>query len=599
MSTKVRANTLQFILTAAILLVFTGFMQIVSDGFSYAADEGESVYITSVNENQSGSDSEDPEYVIDPETGEIVYLDDENLTEEEKISLLERVKEAEASNINQNPEADSADSDSIDSQSGDAETESESEVDTTNMEADPESDMDDLDTESEDTSDTEYYMEESDEESEDAYIPEDDEEEEYGGAIEAPEDTDSDSDEDTDSDADSDEESEDTDMTAQSTDDEESELTEDTETDSDYSDSEDSDLGDLETEYASYEDDTEDAAEEDVDPMYLDDDGDVEDTGAAEDEAETADYPGYEGMDLSELFPKSYLNKLEKLQAEHPTWQFIPGETGIEWEEAIDAEDEGSTSLVSPDEPKSMRENSSNTYDGRWYAANRDTIEYYMDPRNFLNEDDIYQFLLQTYDAESQNADTVEDIIEGSFMEDRNPGGDFDSFAECIDAAGAESGVNPNVLAAMIIMEQGWKGSSLSSGEKEGYEDLYNFFNIGAWTTDDMSSVERGLWYAGGEGEGNDSYNRPWDSPYKAIEGGAEFYNQNYISENQNTYYTKKFNVMNGEDSVGDHQYMTNVSGALGEGKLVKMAYEENQDLPCIFQIPIFENMPKKVCKLP
>ena len=302
---------------------------------------------------------------------------------------------------------------------------------------------------------------------------------------------------------------------------------------------------------------------------------------------------------IEEMFPETYQTWIQQVQAAHPEWKIKASDTGIDWETALDAEDEGSRNLISPSAPDSQKEKSSKKYDGRWSLANRDTIAYYMDPRNFINEEGIYQFLDQSYDPESQNVDSVADVIEGSFMEDADPEGGYDSYEACIDDVGAETDVNANVLAAMIIEEQGWEGSSLSSGKKAGYEGYYNHMNVGAWTTDDMSSVERGLWYAKGEGKNKKSYNRPWDSPAKAIKGGAEVYSENYVSKNQDTYYTKKFNVMNGEESVGTHQYMTNVQAASDEGKLVSKAYKENPDLPAIFKIPVFENMPDEICTLP
>lgn len=87
-----------------------------------------------------------------------------------------------------------------------------------------------------------------------------------------------------------------------------------------------------------------------------------------------------------------------------------------------------------------------------------------MDPRNFLTESGIYQFMTHRYDSGSQSADTVAAVIQGSFMQSRNPGGGYSSYSTLINAAGKNGGVNPNVLAAMIIQEQGWSGSSLVSG---------------------------------------------------------------------------------------------------------------------------------------
>lgn len=297
-------------------------------------------------------------------------------------------------------------------------------------------------------------------------------------------------------------------------------------------------------------------------------------------------------------FPSTYQPLLEELKAAHPNWTFEPVHTGISWKTALDAEDDGGTSLISPEAP-SAQKNGNKTYDGHLKRASRGTVAYYLDPRNFLNEDEVFQFLNQAYDEDSQNVDTVASIIGGSFMDGSSPDGGYDNYQACIDDAGEQAGVNANVLAAMIIQEQGWEGSSLVSGNKDGHEGYYNFFNVGAWTTDGMSASERGLWYAAGEGSGETSYGRPWDSPYEAILGGAAFYYENYICNGQNTCYTKKFNVGNGADAVGEHQYMTNVDAANGEGKLIRKAYENNPDVAATFQIPVFDEMPLETCQLP
>ena len=44
--------------------------------------------------------------------------------------------------------------------------------------------------------------------------------------------------------------------------------------------------------------------------------------------------------------------------------------------------------------------------------------------------------------------------------------------------AGEQSGVNPYVLASMIMQEQGKGTSPLISGNYAGYSGYYNFFNV-------------------------------------------------------------------------------------------------------------------------
>ena len=54
-----------------------------------------------------------------------------------------------------------------------------------------------------------------------------------------------------------------------------------------------------------------------------------------------------------------------------------------------------------------------------------------------------------------------------------------------------------------------------------------------------------------------------WTTRVKSIIEGAAYYAKEYINNNQNTQYLKKFNMMNGLSSVATHQYMTNVKGCL------------------------------------
>ena len=309
----------------------------------------------------------------------------------------------------------------------------------------------------------------------------------------------------------------------------------------------------------------------------------------------------FEAYMTAQGFPESYKPGLRMLHAAHPTWTFKALKLDYSWSSALSKETaKPGTNLVSSSSPVSYRSTASGAYnsstgawtkyDGSWYAASPTVVAYYMDPRNFLSEEGIYQFMTHKYDASTQNESTVSAVISGSFMAGKNPGGGYSSYTSLLNTAGKNTGVNPNVLAAMIIQEQGWNGSSLVSGTYSGYEGYYNFFNIGAWTTSTMNAIQRGLWYAKQQG---------WDTPYKAIVGGAQFYANNYVNSNQDSYYTKKFNVKNGLSSVATHQYMTNVSGAATEGSIVKRAFNNNKTCPVAFEIPVYQNMPESACQLP
>jgi hypothetical protein len=161
--------------------------------------------------------------------------------------------------------------------------------------------------------------------------------------------------------------------------------------------------------------------------------------------------------------------------------------------------------------------------------------------------------------------------------------------------AAQTSGVNPYVLAAMILQEQGKKGTGRSIlGTVSGYSGYYNYFNVGAYASDGLSAVERGLWYASQSG----SYGRPWNTPEKSISGGAQFYGENYVKAGQDTFYLKKFNVQG--SNIYKHQYMTNVDGAAAEASLFAEGYTDHlKNTALRFKIPVYNNMPETACAKP
>jgi len=171
---------------------------------------------------------------------------------------------------------------------------------------------------------------------------------------------------------------------------------------------------------------------------------------------------------------------------------------------------------------------------------------------------------------------------------------DGQTYSDIIMKAAAQSGVNPYVICAMILQEQGKGTSGSISGKTSGYEGYYNFFNIGAYQAGSMSAVTRGLWYASQKG----NYGRPWNTIEKSIVGGSQYYGETYVSQGQDTFYLKKFNVQG--SNLYKHQYMTNVEGAAGEGAKLARAYTDdmkNQTL--VFKIPVYNNMPETACAKP
>lgn len=94
-----------------------------------------------------------------------------------------------------------------------------------------------------------------------------------------------------------------------------------------------------------------------------------------------------------------------------------------------------------------------------------------------------------------------------------------------------------------------------------------------------------------------DSYLRPWNTPKKAILGGAKWIASGYIARGQYTSYLKKFNVNpNSLSEILNHQYMENIHAPSSEAKTSYNAYKNNGllEVPLVFSIPVYLNMADK-----
>lgn len=299
-------------------------------------------------------------------------------------------------------------------------------------------------------------------------------------------------------------------------------------------------------------------------------------------------------------FPESYKYYLRQLHAAHPQWVFKAHSTGLSWTDVINKETANvSTNLVHKSQPDSWKSTEPGAVDsdgnyvefdsGGYVAASRGIVEYYMDPRNFLNEGGIFQFMAHSYDPQTQTKSGLQKLVAGTFLSNKFPEAGYDTYSDALIYAAKQSGANPYVLASMILVEQGRDGRGNSiSGKVSGYVGYYNFFNVGAYASGGRDAVENGLIYA---------KNKGWNSRIKSIVGGAVNYAQSYIKNNQNTLYLKKFNVMNGLGEVATHQYMTNVSGASQEAANLRQGYD--LDSAITFYIPVYKNMPSAAVPAP
>lgn len=292
-----------------------------------------------------------------------------------------------------------------------------------------------------------------------------------------------------------------------------------------------------------------------------------------------------------EQFPESYRPALQALKQKHPNWTFVRQNTGLDFQTAVNNELQGGKSLVYKSYGDYCKEGQ---HSPNWYFASEDVLKLYMDPRNSLHENAIFQFEQLTYNESYHTEAAVETFLKNTFMNSNSPAPKTDmTFSHIFWAIGAEQQVSPFHLAARVYQEQGQGTSPLISGNYPGYEGYYNYFNISASGSTNEQVITNGLNYARNNG---------WDNAYASILGGANVISANYIKKGQDTLYLQKFNVSTtASNPVYTHQYMQNIAAPTSEALSMKKLYESAGALEntFVFKIPVYENMPASPCPMP
>lgn len=343
-------------------------------------------------------------------------------------------------------------------------------------------------------------------------------------------------------------------------------------------------------------------------------------------------------------FPEDYAVALTELHLLHPNWEFQPllvteQKPQYTWDYVIDRETEdGDTNVIYSSSKYAAYHHPTNReiYDSGYYQASRDTVEYFMDPRNFLNETDIFQFYALS-GGRHASPEAVEAILKGTFMENTVLE-NGKSYAQYLIELGTELDVNPIFLAAKVRQEQGSAGTSpLISGlcgdklwefydeqtqktdsgkdvlpPKDGYTEAdlkalngyYNYFNVGATGTGVFKIYYNAMQYAkkGTASMQNAWGGSPsWNTRWKALYGGTAFLKSNYIDAYQSTIYLQKFNVDSRANTNFSKQYMTAVFGAMSEARSLYQSFAalDTLDAHAVFLIPVYGEMPSKPCADP
>ena len=356
---------------------------------------------------------------------------------------------------------------------------------------------------------------------------------------------------------------------------------------------------------------------------------------------------GYAASLVEKGFPQDYAEKLAALHKKRPLWNFEPinitemsgGKYTWEYVRYMETEENPKRSLAPDgDQYIVLRDMTSyEQYDSGWWKASREAVEYMMDPRNFMDEQQIFQF----YDLgwnDSVTLEMVEAAIKGTFMANTKLDGQYSdtTYAQYFYDIGKELGASPVYLAARVRAEQGTSGTSslingkcgdklwyyysnkvtgsenghlinaptsgYSEAQLKAYNGLYNYFNIGAAGTGYFAIYLGGMNEAknGTPEKAEEWGGASWNTRWKALYGGAYRATNTYIKDYQNTPYFQKFNVDPRSSRNFWGQYMQSIHGSVGVATTFYNSFKENKmlDLPYTFLIPVYDGMPES-CPYP
>lgn len=163
-------------------------------------------------------------------------------------------------------------------------------------------------------------------------------------------------------------------------------------------------------------------------------------------------------------FPKSYQTYLNELKELHPNWNFEAYYTGINWNELIKAQT-GETlhtrSVVPSTKPESWFCKDCGDIRG-WTCASSAAVKYFIDPRNFLNEVNIFQFEELSFNEKVHTLESIEKSVKNTFLknsvtyyDEKTQKNVTKTYSQIILEVAKETNMSPFHIKSKIIQEVG------------------------------------------------------------------------------------------------------------------------------------------------
>lgn len=272
-------------------------------------------------------------------------------------------------------------------------------------------------------------------------------------------------------------------------------------------------------------------------------DSSIKDTGIA-----TADVQDEAFENSIAGFNETYKPYLRYLHTKYPNWTFTVMNTGLDFEASYLSEKAVSSIEISTG---LCEQNPYYQTEKGWCIANEKATKFFLDPRNFLSERYIFMFENLSF-SELYNEAAVQSILNNTFMQDISVL-DNQSYASIFVEAGRNANVSPIYLASLARQESGTNGSRATTGDAFTYDGinysgLFNFFNIGAYSSA-SSPILAGLVWASGGTNGDEVDETPTNN-----------------SQNNNNYnYTEILEVKTNGEFISGFSLGTNIDAIINK----------------------------------
>ena len=278
-------------------------------------------------------------------------------------------------------------------------------------------------------------------------------------------------------------------------------------------------------------------------------------------------------------WPESYREGINKLKEKYPNWVFKKHVVNISLDKYIEEVYKNKSDYLTSNVNEMVASNSKDKDSGGWKIAKKEAVKNYINPINFLDEINIFQYLiLDNFDKKTQTKEGVFAIL--NFKEK------FKEYCDYFIEAGEKNNINSYYLAAKWRTETGWESTTLSKGYNfkpvgKPEKKVYNMYGIAA---NDGSGAEKIY------SQASYAYSHNWFTKREAIIGGGKFNADDYIRIGQKTMNLIRYNTL--PKLYGKHQYGTAISMAKTEAELYHKAYKEIGTLNTkfVFLIPVFNS---------